>query len=375
MTTPLTSAQSAQQNNRTHDGKYTTKSHSEADFDLTQLQESTDPVIELEDGEVHEIDLHAISATIDDDYLDDDPDPQSALASAMIQRKGDDYFVTGAAYRDFHEAMPEGYDQYGDDGEEIDRYLAERRGVIDAAVADWYGYDDGDSMYSTGDYYEFTHRLDGGAHSEADAIAALRDNTRALDFTEDPDLDDTIREQLEAHDAKKMPNPEQTNARDQREFSQEFSQNLINRLQEQSDDEGLTDDDGEPLELWYAEGTDRQVEAFAAEFYANNEGDLNAYGQVNGLNATIGMTTDHLDYDDGLVEGAHDLESEVLTKRMERSIENELPNFSLNTGHTELSSDGNGREGKVQLTEQAVRDLGERMAAARDELRIAKGKP
>lgn len=34
MTTPLTSAQQAQQSNRTNDGKYTTKAHSEADTDL-----------------------------------------------------------------------------------------------------------------------------------------------------------------------------------------------------------------------------------------------------------------------------------------------------------------------------------------------------
>lgn len=35
MTKPMTSAQNAQQSNRTNDGKYTTKSHSEADVDLT----------------------------------------------------------------------------------------------------------------------------------------------------------------------------------------------------------------------------------------------------------------------------------------------------------------------------------------------------
>lgn len=375
MTKHLTAAQLAQQSNRTTDGKYTTKSHSEADVDLGLAGTSDDPVIELEDGDVHEIDLHAISGDIDDDYLDDSPDPQGALASAMIQRKGDDYYVTAAAYRDFYEAMPEAYANHGDDPEQIEQYLANRRHVIDSVVADWYGYDQDDSVYSTGEYYEFTHRLDGGASTEAGAIAALRDNTKALDFTEDPDLNDSIREQLEAHDAAKLPNPEQPGARDRQEFADEFAKNLINRLQEQADDEGFTDDNGEPLELWYAEDTEQQVKQMAATFYQKNEGDLNAYGAVNGINASVGLSTEHIDYDDGLAEDAYDLEHEVLSKRMENSIREELPNFSLDTGHIELSSDGNGREGKVQLTRQAVRDLQEQQAAARDELRLAQGKP
>lgn len=374
MTKPLTQAQQAQQSNRTNDGKYTTKSHSEADIDLGLTGTSDDPVIELEDGDVHEIDLHAIFGDIDDDYLDDSPDPQGALASAMIQRKGDDYYVTAAAYRDFHEAMPEDYENHGDDPGQIEQYLANRREVIDSVVTDWYGYDQDDSVYSTGEYYEFTHRLDGGVTTEAGAIAELRDNTKALDFTEDPDLDDTIREQLEAHDAKKLPNPQQPSERARQDFADEFSKNLINRLQDQADDEGLTDDNGEPLKLWYAEDTEQQVKQMAATFYQNNEGDLNAYGAVNGVNDSIGVSTEHIDYDDGLAEDAYDLEHEVLSKRMENSIREELPNFSLNTGHTELSSDGNGREGKVQLTRQAVRDLQEQQAAARDELRIAQGR-
>lgn len=375
MTKSMTAAQQAQQNNRTGDGKYTTKSHSEADFDLGQLQESADPVIELEDGEVHEIDLHAISAEVDDEYLDDDPHPDDAINSAIIHRKGDDYFVTATAYRDFTGAVPRDYEQYGDDPEQAAHYLAERQHVIDSVVADWYGYAQDDAVGSTGEYYEFTHRLDGGAHSEADAITALRDNTKALDFTEDPDLDDTIREQLEKHDAKKLPNPEQPNDRDRVDFANEFTRNFLNRLQEQANDEGITDDDGQPLQLWYAEGTDKQVAAFAAEFYTNNESDLNSYGAVNSINATVGITTEHIDFDDGLSQDAFDLEEEVLYRRIENSIREELPNFSLTSGHTELSSDGNGREGKVQLSREAVRDLQERMAAARDELRIAKGKP
>ncbi|NWN87205.1 MAG: hypothetical protein HLX51_01465 [Micrococcaceae bacterium] len=233
----------------------------------------------------------------------------------------------------------------------------------------------GDSFGSTGEYYEFTHRLDGGAHSEADAIAALRDNTRALYFTDDPDLDDSIREQLQAHDAKKTPNPEQPDERDRRDFADEFAKNLINRLQEQAADEGFTDHDGEPLKLWYA-GDTKHVKDIASKLYQDNEGELKVYGAVNGIKATVGMTTEHFDYDDGLVEDyAYDLESEVRARRMENSIREELPNFSMTSGHTELSSDGNGREGKIQLNREAFRDLQERMAAARDELGIAKGKP
>ncbi|NWN87211.1 MAG: hypothetical protein HLX51_01495 [Micrococcaceae bacterium] len=372
MTTPLTSAQSAQQNNRTHDGKYTTKSHSEADFDLTQLQESTDPVIELEDGEVHFLDLANISTAVDDDYLDDDTSPDEAIDSAYISRESGQYFVTAVCERDFSGAVPEPYNHR--DPEESALYLAQRQEVINTFVADQYRSTSSPDAFMDSQSFEFKQPLDGSVSQEA-AYEAIADSTLATEFKTSEDLDEELSVALEEHDKKKRPNPEQPNYNDQREFATNFSANLLDRLQDQANDEGFTDDNGEPLELWYADGTQQQVEAFAAEFYTNNEGDMIAYGMDNGFNHAVGITTDDFGYVDGLESYADDLDGEVLAARMEGSIRKELPDFSLNGINLELSDDANGREGKVQLSRHAENDLRERMAAARDELRIAKGKP
>jgi len=53
MTEHLSQAQQAQQTNRTSDGKYTTKTHSEAEVDLGMAQDHD--LIEVEDGDLYEI--------------------------------------------------------------------------------------------------------------------------------------------------------------------------------------------------------------------------------------------------------------------------------------------------------------------------------
>ena len=343
MTQQLSAAQQAQQTNRTSDGKYTTKTHSEAEVDLGMAQDHD--IIDLEDGDSHEIDgLNAMNNDVFD-------------RAEIIN--SDDYAVVGTIDETFRHCLPEDIAKYEDhyDDADVNAYLHDRSHIIEDFVKERYGdnidLDPGpDDTFA----FEFSKDLDGPV-SEEDAVEALWEDTSAVDFKNemDPgtfgteDASAMLRKRLEAHDMTKLPNPETIDPKEREAFVNDFVSSAIQDAQmtEQDRQAEECDEAIDGLDLEVDQASVQKLKTVAGRFYDNNAGDLQAWRgaekyhnlhgmyDVNGHDAYMTAARTGVGYNDRVA--TQDIEAKVLARRIEHSVETEMP--SLEEGAT-LGDDG-----------------------------------
>lgn len=322
MTNNMTPAQRAQQANRTDDGKYTTKSHSEADISLGDgLQE----VIEVDDGDSHDI-----------------TPPSDAFDRAVIANS-DGYVVEGTIYENFDHCLPDDIDRmrevYGDD--QITEYLNDRSDVIMGVVNERYknvqldpGPDDTFAL-------EFYAELDGPV-TEEEAANTLWEETDGVKFANelDPgtfgseDVSAIIRDKLAEHDATKLPNPETIDEQAKQRFVDDFVSTAVQDAKMTAEEEHFMETEEEASDFEVDEESLSKLRKMAGKFYDANAGDLEAWHTdvssrkeymndgVGGHDAYMEAAGHGVGYRDRVP--GNELEPNVMAKRLSHSAAEEI---------------------------------------------------
>jgi len=261
----MSQAQRAQQSNRTDDGKYTTKAHSEADVSLgDDFQEA----IEVDDGDSYDI------------------TPPSDAFDRVVIANSDGYVVEGTIYENFDHCLPADIDRmretYGDD--QITEYLNDRSDVIMGAINERYknvqldpGPDDTFAL-------EFYAQLDGPV-TEEDAAHTLWEESDGVQFANeiDPgtfgseDFSSTIRDKLAEHDATKLPNPETIDEQAKQRFVDDFVSTAVQDAKMTAEEEYFMETEEEASDFEVDDESLNKLKTMAGEFYVANAGDLEAW--------------------------------------------------------------------------------------------------
>lgn len=333
MNKPLTSAQLAQQTNRTEDGKYTTKSHSEADIGLG-INDAALHRIELDDGGSHEINHRLLIGT--------------GFDRAEIFNDEGQYTVEATISNTMRDCLPAQLHAMRDsfDEDDIDQYLNRRAHVIEDFVQQRYPgaqLDPGpEGVFS----FDFVTDVDGPI-SEPDAIETLINDTKATEFHNDmvgadgaENVHAMLAQRLHDHDMAKLPNPEETDEQHKQQFINDFvSANRQDSLAILEDEIDFDDEETDIGDIDVDADTKKKLEDMAASFYDHNAGDLAAWSKVGRPSKQSGYV--HSGVDAYLAASGHgsgfrsntdaaDIESEVIARRLERSTIHEMQSLEVN---------------------------------------------
>lgn len=332
MNKPLTSAQLAQQTNRTEDGKYTTKSHSEADIGLG-INDAALHRIELDDGSSHEINHRLLIGT--------------GFDRAEIFNDEGQYKVEATVSNTMHSCLPADIHKWRAhfDDDDLDQYLNRRAHVIEGFVQERYpgaSLDPGpESTFS----FDFATEVDGPI-SEPDAIEALINDTNATAFHNDmigaygtENVHDIIARRLHAHDMTKLPNPEEIDERSKRQFVADFvDATRQDNLAILEDDIDFDDEELDIDDIDFDADTERKLEDMAASFYDRNAGDLAAWSKVANPSKQSGYVRSGTDaylaasgHGAGFQPSADtlDIEAQVIARRLEHSTTHEMQDLEV----------------------------------------------
>ena len=316
MAQQISAAQQAQQTNRTADGKYTTKAHSEA------------PDIAL--GVRHEVPETRID-------LDTRSLGPQVGAAWLVDRDGQQC-VHATVQHNFHHAVPQSYAaEHRHTDEDIDQYLMQRQRVIEEAVGQWHGggakaieYGDDPNSWCV----EMSQELEDEVTDEQ-ALDILHEELEPYSVQHRQDLNAHIAAALEHHDAQKLANPATIDATSQRQFTDHFIATMKDDLQYDLDDQA-----GGDVEVSLSPEDESKLRGVIDEFYTNNAGDLQAWQQATAHNpggeaylATAGHAED-------LEHASTDLDNRVIGRRLERSFVAEMPKLDTASGQVELDDDG-----------------------------------
>ena len=316
MTQQFSQAQQAQQTNRTADGKYTIKTHSEApDIDLGLHHDVP--------GSRFELEASSLGPQVDAAWLVDRDGQQSVHATVQ---------------HNFHHAVPTAYAaQHRHTDEDIDQYLMQRQRVIENAVGQWHGGEakavgHGDDPNSW--RMEMSQELDDEVTDEQ-ALDILHEELEPYSVEHRHDLNAHIAAALEHHDAQKLANPSTVDETSQRQFTDHFIATMKDDLQYDLDDQ--TDDD---VEVSLTPEDESKLRGVIDEFYANNAGDLQAWQQATAHNPGGEAYLSTAGHAQDVEHASTALDNRVIGRRLERSFGAEMPKLDTASGQVELDDDG-----------------------------------
>lgn len=272
----------------------------------------------------------------------------------VVHQDGE-YFVDVTITDDMHRIVPDDVQEradmmYGEGTDEsreyVQKYLDNRMPQVMETLEKRYPdieLQDGPDINT----FTFSHGLGEEAPTEDEALNAAFTKTSSIDFLNEmdagsfgsEDVGRSLKEQLEDYDERKLPNPEQTDVKEQQKFVQDFvssAEQDARMTYEEQYFERYGEEPEEQVEL--SAEAKKELTVQAAKFYKNNEGDLNAWKEsrkdsIGGHDAYMVAANHGVGYTDNY--NAEDPESTIVSKRLAESAESEM-----RVGEVEVGDDG-----------------------------------
>ncbi|NWN87050.1 MAG: hypothetical protein HLX51_00685 [Micrococcaceae bacterium] len=279
------------------------------------------------------------------------------VRSAHLDGHGEQPELSVAFRRDMLATVPSDYAAlYRHDPVDIQQYLGDRQDVIEEAMGQYYG-GEAKQLDAVGSSvtYEIVKALDEPI-TDDEAYEIIDQEFEPHNDHADDDLNNHIAQALQAHDLKKLPNPETVDEQKQQQFADHAIRALYDDAQMTYDDEGAHDE-----KVHLAVDDEMKLRAALHSVYADNAGDLEAWSNQSQRDPASEAYLAAAGHAEDLESTTSNLNTRVIGRRLERSFVAEMPKLDTTHGRLEIEDDG-----VIHIHPQVFEDF-----AARRDQRIA----